>query len=231
MRPLDFPNYPTQGQIWGRHRWDGVKWTFAPLVAAEPQVGEIIDWPSDDTPPAGWAVLDGRTVERWRYPTLFALFGTRFGAPSSRTFNMPDLRGKLLVGLDPDGSGRITVADVTRMWEEIGSELAGEHDHTAIGGAHDHTHNNPTHTHGITQSAHTHGFSDPWHGHGTTQSVHSHGNADPTHTHGKPDPTHTHTQGHTWGGRAPVWEINWYQFIVGGHVGTDHRGSEMWNDG
>jgi microcystin-dependent protein len=48
----------------------------------------------------GWLLCDGAAVERARYPRLFRLLGTTYGAgDGSTTFNLPDYRGLFLRGL------------------------------------------------------------------------------------------------------------------------------------
>lgn len=49
--------------------------------------------------PVGWLLCDGRTVSRTTYPQLFASIGTAFGGgDGSTTFNLPDLRGRTIIG-------------------------------------------------------------------------------------------------------------------------------------
>ena len=53
------------------------------------------------TPPSGWIFCDGAAVSRVTYAELFAAIGTTYGAgDGSTTFNLPDLRGRVPVGLD-----------------------------------------------------------------------------------------------------------------------------------
>lgn len=57
------------------------------------------------TPPSGWLACDGSPVSRTTYADLFAAIGTTWGAgDGSTTFNVPDLRGRTLIG-DGTGSG------------------------------------------------------------------------------------------------------------------------------
>lgn len=57
------------------------------------------------TPPTGWLRANGAAVSRTTYNALFAAIGTTFGAgDGSTTFNLPDLRGEFIRGLD-DGRG------------------------------------------------------------------------------------------------------------------------------
>lgn len=57
------------------------------------------------TPPTGWLRANGAAVSRTTYNALFAAIGTTFGTgDGSTTFNLPDLRGEFIRGLD-DGRG------------------------------------------------------------------------------------------------------------------------------
>lgn len=51
----------------------------------------------------GWLLCDGSAVSRITYADLFALLGTTYGG-SGTTFNLPDLRGRMLPGLDNMGT-------------------------------------------------------------------------------------------------------------------------------
>lgn len=95
------------------------------------------------TVPSGFLVCDGREVSRTTYAALFAVIGIAYGTPSGgTTFVLPDLRGRLIVGLD--NMGGVVAGRVAAAW---GSTLAG------VGGAQTHalsTSEMPSHTHGFT---------------------------------------------------------------------------------
>lgn len=58
------------------------------------------------TAPAGYLICDGRAVSRTTYANLYAAIGDAFGEGDGvNTFNLPDLRGRFLRGVD-DGAGR-----------------------------------------------------------------------------------------------------------------------------
>jgi microcystin-dependent protein len=60
--------------------------------------------------PTGWLAANGQAVSRTTFAALFAAIGTSFGAgDGSTTFNVPDLRGRVLAGLDA-GAGRLSAA-------------------------------------------------------------------------------------------------------------------------
>lgn len=52
-------------------------------------------------PPTGWLLADGSAISRTVYARLFTAIGTTYGVgDGSTTFNLPDLRGEFLRGLD-----------------------------------------------------------------------------------------------------------------------------------
>lgn len=52
-------------------------------------------------PPEGWMLCDGSAVSRSTYARLFAAIGTTYGdGDGTTTFNLPDLRGEFVRGLD-----------------------------------------------------------------------------------------------------------------------------------
>jgi microcystin-dependent protein len=55
--------------------------------------------------PDGWLVCDGSSLLRADYPNLFAAIGTVWGSVDSAHFNIPDLRGRTLLGQGVAGSG------------------------------------------------------------------------------------------------------------------------------
>lgn len=64
------------------------------------QFGDIKATASTTTP-AGWLLCAGQAISRTTYAELFAAVGTTYGAgDGSTTFNVPDLRGRTIAGLD-----------------------------------------------------------------------------------------------------------------------------------
>ncbi|MEO8885533.1 MAG: tail fiber protein [Mucilaginibacter sp.] len=49
--------------------------------------------------PQDWHVCDGSTVSVQTYQELFALIGTTYGGDGVNTFGLPDLRGRIVVGM------------------------------------------------------------------------------------------------------------------------------------
>jgi microcystin-dependent protein len=63
-------------------------------------LGHVMGFP-DTTIPSGYIKCNGAPVSRTTYADLFALIGTTFGVgDGSTTFNVPDLRGEFIRGLD-----------------------------------------------------------------------------------------------------------------------------------
>jgi microcystin-dependent protein len=64
------------------------------------------------TAPSGWLLCSGDAVSRSTYAALFAIVGTTYGVgDGSTTFNIPDLRGRAVAGVDNMGgtaANRIT---------------------------------------------------------------------------------------------------------------------------
>jgi microcystin-dependent protein len=56
------------------------------------------------TAPSGWLLCDGSAVSRAVYSVLFSVIGTTFGAgDGTTTFNLPDMRGRMIAGLAVSG--------------------------------------------------------------------------------------------------------------------------------
>lgn len=72
--------------------------------------GTVIAFMGESTPP-GWMVADGRPLQAAQYPALFSALGTVHGAGLSTgatpvgQFNLPDLRGQFLRGVDMSEAG------------------------------------------------------------------------------------------------------------------------------
>lgn len=83
--------------------------------------------------PTGYLVCDGSAVNRTTYAALFAVIGTTWGVgDGSTTFNLPDLRGRAVIGV---GTG-------TGLTARALAALVGEENHVltaAENGPHSHT--------------------------------------------------------------------------------------------
>jgi microcystin-dependent protein len=104
--PIDFPTGPATGQVYSYqgNSWvyNGTAWdTVTPAFGdAFLPAGSIIQW-SASAAPTNWLICDGAAVSRNTFSSLFAAIGTLYGAGNgTTTFNLPDLRGRVAVGLD-----------------------------------------------------------------------------------------------------------------------------------
>jgi microcystin-dependent protein len=69
--------------------------------------------------PLGYFLCDGSAKSRTTYAGLFAIIGTTYGVgDGSTTFNIPDLRGRVIAGLDSDSGGfadRLTTGSAANL--------------------------------------------------------------------------------------------------------------------
>lgn len=65
---------------------------------SEPFVGEIQMF-GGNFAPRGWALCNGQLLLISQYEPLFALIGTTYGGDGESTFALPDLRGRVPVGV------------------------------------------------------------------------------------------------------------------------------------
>lgn len=121
-----------------------------------------LKWSAAAAPQAGWLLCDGSAISRTTYADLFGVISTTFGAGNgSTTFNVPDYRGRVLVG-------KGTHAEVSSLANNdglaVGSrKIKHKHGHSLSisGGSHTHTISDPGHAHGgstASAGSHSHGF-------------------------------------------------------------------------
>lgn len=136
-------------------------------------VGVIMDY-AGDFAPDGWFLCDGRSLSRTTYSALFAVIGTKFGNDNATTFKVPDLRGRVVAGLDNMGgtnADRVSSAGGGFAANSIGAngglqavtltkEQMPSHNHGS-GGAHTHTGSTNSagaHTHSMGVSSSNRGY-------------------------------------------------------------------------
>jgi microcystin-dependent protein len=88
---------------------------FPSRSGQNPYIGEIIMF-AGNFAPRGWAFCDGQLLPIAQYQALFSLLGTNYGGDGRTTFGLPDLRGRVPVGIRT-GTG---LPDV-RLGEQGGS--------------------------------------------------------------------------------------------------------------
>jgi hypothetical protein len=112
---------------------------IAPLQQALCPPGSIMAYGGTTAPP-GWLMCDGTSYATGTYPALFAVIHNAFGnTAGGANFNVPDLRGKFLRGLDgganydPDRSTRTALLAGGNIGDNIGSFQLDQfklHNHT-----------------------------------------------------------------------------------------------------
>jgi microcystin-dependent protein len=134
--------------------------------------GAVASAEATGQPPRGWLWCAGQAVSRTTYSALFNAIGTAYGTgDGATTFNVPDLRGRTVVGLDDMGG-----SDASRLSSAntLGT-AGGAETHSTLP---DHTHSTPNHSHAAGSLAvASHSHSTPNHQHSFSTS------SDGSHTH------------------------------------------------
>jgi microcystin-dependent protein len=108
--------------------------------------------------PTGWLLCYGQAVSRTTYATLFGVTSTTYGVgDGSTTFNVPDLRGRVIAGKDDMGgvaATRLTSATITGGALTLG-KAGGEERHqltiTELAN-HNHSLTDPGHVHALDRA-------------------------------------------------------------------------------
>ena len=80
-------------------------------IKRPPRIGSIKTF-AGTTPPEGTLLCDGSAVSRDTYSDLFDVIGTTWGeGDGSTTFNLPDMRGKWLMGADEERAAGTEIAE------------------------------------------------------------------------------------------------------------------------
>ncbi|MCL2650366.1 MAG: tail fiber protein [Candidatus Azobacteroides sp.] len=84
-----------------------VPYAEAATNAVSSPVGSVMPFAGDASKvPAGWLLCDGSAISRSDYAALYAVIGTAWGfGNNSTTFNLPDMRGVFLRGVDDKPTG------------------------------------------------------------------------------------------------------------------------------
>lgn len=154
-------------------------------LRAELPTGTVVPY-AGASAPTGWLLCDNTLHDPADHPALFALIGTTYGGDGVTTFGVPNLKGRVAVGIDPGDSS----------FDALG-EIGGAKTHTLT------TAEMPSHTH--TQDSHNHSYTDSSVLSGTNATL----SAGPTFVHtgatsnvGKTTGSETATNQNTGGGGA-----------------------------
>lgn len=162
------PSNPREGDQWWKsdegtlftyyNDGNSSQWVESTNVIAnvEPNpipAGAMMAWASN-TIPTNWLLCDGSAVSRSTYASLFAAIGTQYGSgDGTTTFNLPNLRGRTIVGRDNSQEEFISLGQTGGAKTHTLTE-AQMPSHTHIQNSHNHTQDSHNHT----QNAHNHNF-------------------------------------------------------------------------
>lgn len=125
-------------------------------------VGSVIAFAGEEIP-NGWLLADGRALKKDSFPDLFAVLGVRHGqgidsqGAKIADFNLPDLRGRFVRGVDDSPTEGPLGADKgasTRVAPRQGTGNSGNKVGSWEGAelaSHVHTINDPGHAHELSQ--------------------------------------------------------------------------------
>lgn len=100
-----------------------------------PPTGAVMPF-AGSSAPSGWLICDGSAVSRSTYSDLYAVITTLYGSGNgSTTFNLPNLSGKIPIGLDSSDSNMNTIGETGGRKTVSGTDLPS------------HYHSIPSHTH------------------------------------------------------------------------------------
>lgn len=185
--------------------------TVSVIVPTTP-IGSMMMWPTSSAP-GGWLLCQGQAISRTAYAELFAVLGTTFGVgDGSSTFNLPDTRGRFILGTAASGTG---------------STLGG------TGGALDHVHDMSSHTHSMqshthTVSSHAHSLNSHTHDlNSHTHSLNSHAHSIGSHSHAFSATSGTSS---AWNGIADPGS-GAYDYPPKNHMHSISGTTDPWNGG
>ena len=103
--------------------------SFADVAASAFNSGMLMPY-AGASAPTGWLLCYGQAISRTTYADLFAVVGTTYGnGDGSTTFNLPDLRGRVVAGKDDMGG-----TSANRLTSALNGDSLG-----AAGGDEEHT--------------------------------------------------------------------------------------------
>ena len=99
-------------------------------LSTEPLIGSVAMFGGNWAPP-GWQFCEGQLLDIADNPTLFSLLGTTYGGDGRTTFALPDLRGRV-----PIGVGQGPGLDPIVLGSKVGNDLVSlntspSHSHSA----------------------------------------------------------------------------------------------------
>lgn len=126
------------GKVWAKGSVDAKDEIYQQNLTIPP-TGTVVAFASSAAP-TGWLLCNGSAVSRTEYARLFSVIGTTFGSgDGSTTFNTPNVKGRVIVGLDT-GQSEFNVM----------GETGGAKTHTlTVSQIPSHTHTQDPHSHSV----------------------------------------------------------------------------------
>lgn len=98
-------------------------------------IGSMIPYGSQNNIPSNWKICDGSAISRTDYAELFNVIGTSYGeGDGSTTFNLPNKKGRISVGLDSSQTEFNTIGKKGgEKTHQLNVEELPSHSHTVKG--------------------------------------------------------------------------------------------------
>ena len=153
QKPLLYQRYPSTDGVYYRYLGKIYVNNIGNIVTTNSFTdgtpsGTIMAWPVSN-PPDGWLICDGSAVSRSDYANLFGIIGVTYGTgDGSTTFNLPDLRARVILGVNT--SGNLGTGSAARTGKAFAS-TGGEEAHTLT------VAEMPAHTHSLGSGDYNYG--------------------------------------------------------------------------
>lgn len=135
----------------GVTRWVYLTKTSAWAQISGPPIG-VIEWTCAAAAPLGYLIADGTAVSRITYAGLFALCSTTYGVgDGSTTFNLPDLKGRVPVGVGTGAGGGLSSTGRPTGGQPLTPRSLGAYDGDERLHAHIHTATDSGHVHNTSR--------------------------------------------------------------------------------
>lgn len=153
------PSNPKEGQLYYNsidkltYQYNGTSWIPLLVTNSDVPVGVLYPF-GGSVAPTDYLLCDGSAVSRTEYSELFNVIGTSYGeGDGETTFNLPNLKGKVPVGLDSNDTD----------FDTLGNEYGEKTHQLTIDeiASHTHTFTGTEHTHTFTGTEHSHTYAKP----------------------------------------------------------------------